>query len=135
MPNTRHPVDVYVGARIRMRRQFLGIGQVQLAKVLGISFQQVQKYESGSNRISSSKLYETSRALGIGIGYFFDGYDETEDSQNVAHRTFPAQAARRLIVRADGIEVALALSRLKNASIRRRLLNLIAEIGGNKDVT
>ncbi|MBP2160474.1 MULTISPECIES: helix-turn-helix domain-containing protein [Asticcacaulis] len=130
--NQPHPVDIYVGARIRMRRHALGIGQQQLAKALDLSFQQVQKYESGSNRISSSKLYAISRALRIGIGYFFDGYGHSGDFQS--GQEVPS-STRRLIVKSDGVDVALALARVKSTGLRRSVLNLIAAMAAEEGDT
>ena len=72
-----HPVDLYVGARLRIRRKVLGLSQTQLAEALGITFQQIQKYERGANRISASKLYEAARLLQSPVSYFFEGLDET----------------------------------------------------------
>ena len=68
-----HPVDVYVGRRLRQRREMRGMPQKELARKLGISFQQVQKYESGANRISASKLWELCCVLDVAPGYFFEG--------------------------------------------------------------
>ena len=68
-----HPVDVHVGARIRLRRKEMGISQTDLADVLGLTFQQVQKYERGSNRVSASKLYDITNKLETPIEYFFVG--------------------------------------------------------------
>src|SRR5579884_660298 len=68
-----NPVDLHVGARIRMRRKSLGVSQERLADSLGLTFQQVQKYERGANRVSASKLYEIARALQTSVAYFFDG--------------------------------------------------------------
>ncbi|ESQ88134.1 Cro/Cl family transcriptional regulator [Asticcacaulis sp. AC460] len=73
-PDTEpHPVDVHVGQRVRLRRKALGVSQQGLAARLGVSFQQLQKYERGVNRISASKLYEISKALGVPIDYCFEG--------------------------------------------------------------
>lgn len=69
-----HPVDVYVGNRLRARRRILGMSQIELSKKIGITFQQLQKYENASNRISASRLYDLANALGTDISYFFDGY-------------------------------------------------------------
>ncbi len=69
---TPHPVDVHVGARVRLRRTLLGMTQSGLGDALGLTFQQVQKYEHGTNRISASRLYEMSRALDVPIEYFFE---------------------------------------------------------------
>ena len=66
-------VDVYIGGRIRARRKALGVSQEQLARSLGIAFQQVQKYEHGANRVSASKLYDVAKILDVPISFFFDG--------------------------------------------------------------
>ena len=71
----KHPVDVHVGQRIRQQRWTLGITQSQLADAVGIKFQQIQKYETGMNRVSASRLWEIARALGVEIGFFFEGLD------------------------------------------------------------
>src|SRR5713226_5149805 len=70
LPN---PVDLHVGARIRLRRRMQGVSQEKLADALGLTFQQVQKYERGANRVSASKLYEIAAALHAPVSYFFDG--------------------------------------------------------------
>ncbi len=68
-----HPVDLHVGARLRDRRSELGLTQASVAQAVGIRFQQIQKYESGANRISASRLWELSQTLEVGIDYFFEG--------------------------------------------------------------
>lgn len=68
-----HPVDAHVGKRIRHQRWMVGMTQQQLAEKVGIKFQQVQKYETGMNRVSASRLWDIAEALGVGIGFFFDG--------------------------------------------------------------
>ncbi len=73
MPN---PVDVYVGKRIYQRRMELNLSQEQMSKMLGISFQQIQKYEKGFNRISASRLWDVSEVLGVSVNYFFEGIDD-----------------------------------------------------------
>jgi transcriptional regulator with XRE-family HTH domain len=67
-----HPVDIYVGGRLRLRRVMLGLSQQELGNAVGITFQQVQKYEKGVNRIGASRLFEISRVLGTGVEYFFE---------------------------------------------------------------
>jgi len=75
-----HPVDVHVGGRVRLRRVFLGYSQEKLANALGLTFQQIQKYERGANRISASKLYELSRILSVPVTYFFEGVEAEGDA-------------------------------------------------------
>lgn len=69
-----HPIDLYVGRRIRMRRMLIAMNQQTLAKRLNVTFQQIQKYEIGANRVSASRLVQTAEVLGVEVDYFFDGY-------------------------------------------------------------
>lgn len=81
----KHPVDVHVGKRIRHRRWMVGMTQQQLAEKVGIKFQQIQKYETGMNRVSASRLWDISEALGVPVAFFFDGVDaSTPDDLPVA---------------------------------------------------
>ena len=82
--NAYNPIDVHVGARLRARRTLLGLSQTVLAEAIGLTFQQLQKYESGSNRISASRLYDISRILDVDIGYFFDEMDRAIESESPA---------------------------------------------------
>ncbi len=79
-----NPIDVHVGARLRARRTLLGMSQTALGDAIGISFQQLQKNEGGSNRISASRLYELSKILDVDIGYFFDEMDRAIKSESPA---------------------------------------------------
>ncbi|MCC5985050.1 MAG: helix-turn-helix transcriptional regulator [Rhodobacteraceae bacterium] len=72
----KHPVDVHVGKRIRQRRWMLGMTQQQLAEAVGIKFQQIQKYETGTNRVSASRLWDVAHALDVSISFFFEGLDQ-----------------------------------------------------------
>ena len=89
-----HPIDVHVGARVRLRRMLMGMSQDKLGDALGLTFQQIQKYEKGVNRISASKLFDISRFFKVDVGYFFDGLAEgatgmAEDGAGFDH-DFPA---------------------------------------------
>ncbi|MET0156174.1 MAG: helix-turn-helix domain-containing protein [Rickettsiales bacterium] len=90
----QHPVDVYVGGRLRLRRVMLGLSQQELGNAVGITFQQVQKYEKGMNRIGASRLFDLSRALHIGVEYFFedmppDDMAETAEGPVALHEPLP----------------------------------------------
>jgi transcriptional regulator with XRE-family HTH domain len=76
----KHPVDVHVGKRIRHRRWLVGMTQQQLAEKVGIKFQQIQKYETGMNRVSASRLWDIATALSISVSFFFEGLDDAEAS-------------------------------------------------------
>jgi transcriptional regulator with XRE-family HTH domain len=82
--NAYNPIDVHVGARLRARRTLLGMSQTSLGDAVGVTFQQQQKYESGSNRTSASRLYELSKILDVDIGYFFDEMDRAIESESPA---------------------------------------------------
>ncbi|MBO9708825.1 MAG: helix-turn-helix transcriptional regulator [Caulobacter sp.] len=118
-----HPVDLYVGARLRIRRKVLGLSQTQLADALGITFQQVQKYERGANRISASKLYEAARLLESPVSYFFEGLDETAGSDN-GDDGF-AQRMTQFIATPEGLELAALFPRLNDRRLRRRVVELV----------
>lgn len=77
-----NPVDIYVGSRLKLRRLILGISQKKMAEKLGITFQQVQKYENGINRISASRLWDISKLLKVQVEYFFDGMNESIQAQS-----------------------------------------------------
>ncbi|WP_172292613.1 helix-turn-helix domain-containing protein [Pseudoruegeria sp. HB172150] len=76
----KHPVDVHVGKRVRHRRWMVGMTQQQLASKVGIKFQQIQKYETGMNRISASRLWDIAEALNVDVRFFFEGIDESVDA-------------------------------------------------------
>ena len=86
---TRHPVDVHVGKRIRHRRWMNGTTQQQLAEAVGIKFQQIQKYETGMNRVSASRLWDIGRALDVPVSWFFEGY-EAEGASDAPSKSLPA---------------------------------------------
>jgi len=76
----KHPVDVHVGKRVRQRRWMIGMTQQQLAEQVGIKFQQIQKYETGMNRVSASRLWDIADALGVQVSFFFDGLEQAKQS-------------------------------------------------------
>ena len=127
-----NPVDLHVGARVRMRRKFLGMSQEGLAETIELTFQQVQKYERGSNRISASKLYEISRALKAPVAYFFEGYGENEAVEGFSESE-SEQFVHGFLMTTEGIELAEAFPRIKNAKHRRRILELVRALAEDDD--
>jgi len=120
-----NPVDLHVGARIRMRRKILGVSQERLADDLGLTFQQVQKYERGANRVSASKLYEIARSLQAPISYFFDGW---ADPLSAAEQYAPAGDDRFVhdfLMTSEGLELATIFPKIKRGRVRRKVLDLV----------
>ena len=114
-----HPVDVHVGSRVRTRRTLLGISQEKLGEALGLTFQQVQKYERGSNRISAGRLYEISRFLDVPLSYFFDEINEGKDLSAGA----PKQA--EVMHKRETLELVRAYCRITDPDTRMALTNCI----------
>ncbi|WP_138933719.1 helix-turn-helix domain-containing protein [Roseovarius arcticus] len=117
-----HPVDVHVGKRIRHRRWLAGMTQQQLAESVGIKFQQIQKYETGANRVSASRLWDIAGAMEVGVGFFFEGIETSEMPASA-----PVHAARGGPADLLGDKEALDLVRSYYAipeNQRRRLFDL-----------
>ena len=118
-------VDRHVGARIRSLRKQLGISQQQLAEQLGLTFQQIQKYERGTNRVSASKLYETAGILRVPVSYFFEGLEElaTEAQADTSERE-----VRAFLQTDEGVELARTFPRVTRGDLRKRVLELVRGI-------
>ena len=114
------PIDVAVGARVRIRRRWLGFSQTQLATALGITFQQVQKYERGANRVSASMLVKAARFLGIGAADLLPPDDKTKSTDALLRRLFDTPAA------AKAVEAYCAIP---NPALRRTILRLMRVLG------
>ncbi|HJV43000.1 helix-turn-helix transcriptional regulator [Caulobacter sp.] len=116
-----NPVDLHVGARIRMRRKILGVSQERLAEDLGLTFQQVQKYERGANRVSASKLYEIARSLQSSVGYFFEGLGSTGEGMAEGGEPF----VHDFLMTPEGLELATLFPKITRLKVRRRILELV----------
>jgi transcriptional regulator with XRE-family HTH domain len=123
-----HPVDIYVGKRLRMRRTIMGLSQEALGTATGITFQQIQKYERGINRVGSSRLYAFSRLLDVGVAYFFEGY-EGEGSNlaagaGLAEGGVPDFEHEQLASR-ETLEMMRSYYRIENPAVRKRVFDLV----------
>lgn len=122
-------VDVHVGSRIRLRRTLLGMSQSALAEQVGLTFQQIQKYERGANRVSASRLWEFSHALDVPVSFFFDDMDSQTaargEALSSAHRA-PEGAGRddSVLARRETLELVRAYYRIGDPGVRRRLFDL-----------
>jgi transcriptional regulator with XRE-family HTH domain len=121
-----NPVDLHVGGRVRMRRKLLGVSQEQLADSLGLTFQQVQKYERGANRVSASKLYEIARTLQVPVSFFFDGLaDPMDGSDNDEVGQQAERIVQEFLTTPEGLELAEVFPKIGRGRVRRQVLDLV----------
>lgn len=114
-----NPIDRHVGLRIRMRRKELGISQERLAEAVGLTFQQIQKYERAANRVSASKLWELAHALKTNIGYFYEGLTEMAGSEH------SRESMQDFLLTPEGLELAAYFPRIPTGKLRRKVLELV----------
>ena len=107
-----------------MRRKILGVSQERLAEDLGLTFQQVQKYERGANRVSASKLYEIARSLQSSVAYFFEGLADPTDAEGMAE-TGSEQFVHDFLMTPEGLELASLFPKISRGKVRRRILDLV----------
>jgi transcriptional regulator with XRE-family HTH domain len=119
-----NPIDRHVGLRIRMRRKALGLSQERLADAVGLTFQQIQKYERAANRVSASKLWEIARALEAPIGFFYEGLEGSD----TAIGPFGRSAMQDFLMTPDGLELAVVFPRIGQARLRRKIVELIRSL-------
>jgi transcriptional regulator with XRE-family HTH domain len=112
-------VDLHVGSRVRMRRMMLGMSQEKLGDVLGLTFQQVQKYEKGTNRISASKLHHISQILQVPVPFFFEGAPGGVDG-----RAESPSYVTEFLATSDGLALVKAFMRIEDAKLRRLIVHL-----------
>ena len=118
-----NPVDEHVGSRIRIRRQILGMSQEKLGDQLGVTFQQVQKYERGSNRVGASRLYAIARVLEVPIGFFYEGLSDAGDLAGFSENE-QQPIVYDFIKSSEGVQLAIAMSRIPDRAVRRQIVDL-----------
>lgn len=136
---TPHLVDIHVGKRLRARRTILGLSQDEVGKAVGITFQQIQKYERGLNKIGSSRLYEFACLLGVGVAYFFeDFHNDNSAGQAEGNLSFAESKASFEYEKSDNKEV-LSLVRsyysITDPQVRKKMLSLIKSIAASENGT
>jgi len=132
VPGKPHPVDIHVGSRVRLRRTLLGLSQEKLGEAIGLTFQQIQKYERGANRIGSSRLYDLSRVLDVPISFFYDDMnDDLREGRPVTAGTSEEDADP--LTRRETLELVRAYYRVTNESVRKRLFELTKSLANAAD--
>jgi transcriptional regulator with XRE-family HTH domain len=130
--NTPNLTDQHVGARVRMRRKIVAMSQEKLGAALGLTFQQVQKYEKGATRISASRLQQMSHILQVPVEFFFKGAPNASAPDGSGSALSMAQIDD-FVSDLDGLRLIGAFMRIDNAALRRRIVMLVQEIAGDDD--
>ena len=128
-----NPVDVHVGTRVRLRRTLLGMTQTGLGDAIGLTFQQVQKYERGVNRIGSSRLFDLARVLDVPINFFFDEMPKEVASKSGAVSSGPTEGAEAfdpdIVSKRETLELVRAYYKIENPQVRKRLFEMVKALG------
>ena len=134
-----HPVDVHVGVRMRQRRSLLGMSQTNLGTAVGLTFQQIQKYERGSNRIGSSRLFEFSKVLDVPVSYFFDEMPASPAMKKAMPKRGPktgfGEAATPFadgkdpLIKRETLELVRAYYKIREGRVRGRVFEMVKAIG------
>ena len=131
--STPNPIDIYVGSRLRLRRALIGMSQEKLGNALEITFQQVQKYERGTNRISSSRLFQISRILDVSVSFFFDDMDteiikQTEGMAEINKQVLQVDK----LSRRETLEFVRAYYKITDPMVRKKILEMVKAIGNSE---
>jgi len=125
------PIDIHVGSRLRNRRRMLGMSQEKLAHAFGLTFQQVQKYEKGANRIGASRLQHLASILQVPVPFFFEGLPAADEPKSHA-ASLPHSAVFEFLATNDGVRLARAFTRIPDAKLRRSIVDVTEQISGGR---
>ena len=132
-----NPIDVHVGTRVRLRRTLLGMSQEKLGEALGLTFQQVQKYERGANRIGASRLFDLCRVLEVPVSYFFEEMGDDVQAASPRHMVRatqdPPEMAGSVMARRETLELVRAYYRIGDPELRRHVYDLAKALGPAMD--
>jgi transcriptional regulator with XRE-family HTH domain len=120
-----NPVDAHVGNRVRLRRMLVGMSQERLGELLGLTFQQVQKYEKGVNRIAAGRLFEISGILGVPVSFF---YEDIDGRRAGFAEGADAPPVMDFLASGEGLQLSLAFMRIEDPKVRRRILDLVRSL-------
>src|SRR5580765_2586972 len=120
-----NPIDIQVGNRVRIRRMLIGMSQERLGDLLGLTFQQVQKYEKGVNRIGAGRLFEMSRILNVPVDFFYEGVNAAPAHSGEEGQGPPVM---EFVSSGEGMQLSLAFMKIKDAKVRKRVLDLVKSL-------
>jgi len=124
----RNPIDLYVGGRVRMRRMLVGLSQEKLGDALGVTFQQIQKYEKGANRIGASRLHQIAQVLGVPVSFFYDGAAPAGDAAPGFAEAPALDHVADFLATSEGLHLNKAFVRIQDAGVRRKLVALVEAV-------
>ena len=128
-----NPIDKHVGSRVRMRRMMLSMSQEKLGDALGLTFQQVQKYEKGTNRIGASRLQQISHILQVPVAFLFEGAPNLHSTPDGMKEAPSPAYVSDFLATSEGLALTKAFTRIKEAKLRRRIVDLVEQIAGDED--
>lgn len=129
-----NPIDIHVGSRIRLRRTMLGMSQEKLGEALGITFQQVQKYEKGTNRVGASRLQNIAAILGVPVAFFFeDAPGDTVDAAQGGVNESSSTYVVNFLSSAEGLQLNRAFVKISDARVRRRIIDLVRALADDSE--
>lgn len=123
-----NPIDKHVGSRVRMRRMMLNMSQEKLGDALGLTFQQVQKYEKGVNRIGAGRLYQVAHILGVPVSYFYEDVTGREAENGGPANDQDTQPVMEFLSSGEGLQLALAFMRIREGRVRKRVIDLVKSL-------
>ena len=121
-----NPIDIQVGNRVRIRRMLIGMSQERLGDLLGLTFQQVQKYEKGVNRIGAGRLFEMARILNVPVDFFYEGVNAHTGQAGAADGE--SAPVMEFVSSGEGLQLSLAFMKIKDAKVRKRVLDLVKSL-------
>ena len=127
---TPNAIDVHVGSRVRLRRTLLGMSQEKLGEAIGLTFQQVQKYEKGANRVGASRLYQISQILNVSPSFFFEGMSEDATNAHGGLQDESAGFEHDSLSKRETLELVRAYYKIDDTELRKRVFDLIKSLGG-----
>jgi transcriptional regulator with XRE-family HTH domain len=128
-----NPIDVQVGNRVRIRRMLIGMSQERLGDLLGLTFQQIQKYEKGVNRIGAGRLFEMARILNVPIDFFYEGMEAQASGQPGLSEPEGAPPVMEFVSSGEGLQLSLAFMKIRDAKVRKRVLDLVKSLAEDEE--
>jgi len=126
-----NPIDIQVGNRVRIRRMLIGMSQERLGDLLGLTFQQVQKYEKGVNRIGAGRLFEVARILNVPIDFFYEGLSGAAGQPGMGDSE--SAPVMEFVSSGEGLQLSLAFMKIKDAKVRKRVLDLVKSLAEEEE--